>query len=93
MKTTNIDKVRDLAITFAYLPIEPNEKIPFIVSHPFLDTSVTAIQGESGLEMINVLEGDGEDKFRASIVDRLKKIDTLTGFPSPVKQVLPFHIS
>ena len=80
MKTTNIDKVRDLAITFAYLPIEPNEKIPFIVSHPFLDTSVTAIQGENGLEMINVLEGDGEDKFRASIVDRLKKIDTLTGF-------------
>lgn len=80
MKTTDINKVRDLAITFAYLPVEPNKKISILVSHPFLDTAVTVIPTEDGQEMINVLEGDGEERFRASIVERLKKIDHLTGF-------------
>lgn len=80
MKTTDIKKVRDLAITFAYLPIEPNEKIPIFVSHPFLDTAVTVIPTKDGQEMINVLEGNGEERFRASIVDRLKRINRLTGF-------------
>lgn len=80
MKTTDINKVRDLAITFAYLPVEPNEKIPLLISHPFLDTAVTVILTKNGQEMINVLEEDGEKRFRTSIVDRLKKIDHLTGF-------------
>ena len=80
MKTTNINKVRDLAITFAYLPVEPNKKISILVSHPFIDTAVTVIPTKDGQEMINVLEGDGEERFRASIVDRLKEINHLTGF-------------
>lgn len=80
MKTTDINKIRDLAIAFAHLPIEPNEKIPILVSHPFLDTAVTVVLTKNGQEMINVLEGDGEKQFRAFLVDRLKKTDKLTGF-------------
>lgn len=80
MKSTNMNKVRELAITFAYLPVEPNERMPILVSHPFLDTTVTAIEGKDGIEMINVMDGDGEERFRASIVERLKKINNLTGF-------------
>ena len=80
MKTTDINKIRDLAIAFAYLPIEPSEKIPILMSHPFLDTAVTVVPTKNGQEMINVLEEDGEKQFRAFLVDRLKKTDKLTGF-------------
>ena len=80
MKTTDINKIRDLAIAFAYLPIEPSEKIPILMSHPFLDTAVTLVPTKNGQEMINVLEEDGEKQFRAFLVDRLKKTDKLTGF-------------
>lgn len=80
MKNTDIDKVRSVAIAFAYLPMEPNEKIPFFVSHPFIDTSITVISTKDGQEMINVLEEDGEKRFIESIVDRLKNTNTLTGF-------------
>lgn len=48
MKRTSIDEIKDMAITFAYLPVEPSEKIPLFVSHPFLDTAITAIPAENG---------------------------------------------
>ena len=79
MQKTNITKIREIAFPFAYLPIERNKKTPILVSHPFLDTA-TAIPFKDGQEMINVLDGDGEERFRASIVDRLKRINKLTGF-------------
>lgn len=80
MKRTSIDEIKDMAITFAYLPVEPSEKIPLFVSHPFLDTAITAIPAKNGPEMINVLEGDGETRFKAAVVARLKRIDTPMGF-------------
>lgn len=80
MKTTNIDKVRDLAITFAHLPIEPNEEVTFLVSHPFVNTSITVIPTKDGQEIVNVLEEDGEERFRAAIIDRIKKTNNLAGF-------------
>lgn len=80
MKRTSIDEIKDMAITFAYLPVEHSEKIPLFVSHPFLDTAITAIPAENGPEMINVLEGDGETRFKAAVVARLKRIDTPIGF-------------
>ncbi len=80
MRNTDINKVRSLAITFAHLPIEANEKIPFLVSHPFIDTSVTMLPGENGPELVNLLENDGEERFKKEIVQRLKETDTIAGF-------------
>lgn len=80
MKATKIDEVRDVAITFAHLPIEPNEKMPIFISHPFINTAVTVIPTENGQEMINVLEGDGEQRFRAAIISQLKKTTKLIDF-------------
>lgn len=80
MKTTNIDAVREIAIAFAHLPIEQNEKLPIFVSHPFINAAMTVIPTENGQEMINVLEGDGEKRFRAAIVNQLKKTDKLIDF-------------
>lgn len=80
MKTTKIDEVRDIAIAFAHLPIEPNEKFPIFVSHPFINSAMTVIPSESGQEMINVLEGDGEKRFRTALVNQLKRTDKLIDF-------------
>ena len=80
MRNTDINKVRSLAIPFAHLPIEANEKIPFLVSHPFIDTSVTMLPGENGPELVNLLENDGEERFKKEIVQRLKETDTIAGF-------------
>ena len=80
MRNTDINKVRNLAITFAHLPIEANEKIPFLVSHPFIDTSVTMLPGENGPELVNLLENDGEERFKKEIVQRLKETDTIARF-------------
>ena len=73
MKTTNIEHVRNFAITIAHLPIDPNKEIPFLVSHPFLDYVMTIIPGKNGPEHVNVLEGDGEKRFREHIVKQLQK--------------------
>lgn len=80
MKNTDIDKVRSVAITFAYLPIEANSKIPFFVSHPFIDSSMTILPGKNGPELVNLLEGDGEERFKSKIVQILKKTETVAGF-------------
>lgn len=80
MKTTDINSVRDIAIAFAHLPIEENEKYPIFVSHPFINAAVTVIPTENGQEMINVFEGDGEKRFRAALVNQLKRIDKLVDF-------------
>lgn len=80
MKNTNIEKIRETAIAFAYLPYEPSEKIPIFISHPFLDTAVTVIKTEKDSEFINVLEEDNGERFRNYIVDRLKKVQTPMGF-------------
>lgn len=80
MKTTDIDKVRTVAIDFANLPIEQNEEIPFLVSHPFLNTVVTVIPTKNGKEMINVLEENNEGRFKAAIISQLKKTNSLVRF-------------
>lgn len=79
MKNTDTDKVRSIAIAFAHLPIEPNEKIPFFVSHPFTDSSVIMLPSENGPEPMNILESDGEERFKKEIVQRLKKQNTVVG--------------
>lgn len=76
MMTTDIEKVRELAIDFANLPVKRNPEIPFLVCHPFLDVSVTLIPTANGREMVNVLEGDGEEKFREYMVGWLKRTDS-----------------
>lgn len=80
MKNTDISKVRSIATAFAYLPIEPNQKIPFLVSHPFIDSSVTMLPGKDGPELVNILEGDNEERFKKEIVQSLNDTDTVAGF-------------
>lgn len=79
MKNTDIDKIRSIAIAFARLPIEPNEKIPFFVSHPFIDSSVTMLPGKNGPELVNLFESDGEERFKKEIVQTLKRKSTVDG--------------
>ncbi len=80
MKKTDIEKVRAVAISFAHLPIEPNEEFPVLVSHPYLDSAAAFIPSESGNEMVNVLEGDNEEKFKAALVAKLEQTNVLLRF-------------
>jgi len=73
MTATDMSKVIDVAIAFANLPIEPDDKFPFLVSHPFVNSPMTIIPTKSGQEMVNVMEKDGEQKFKDSVIKRLKK--------------------
>lgn len=97
MKNTNIEKIRTEAITFAYLPIEPNERIPLFVLHPFINSSIFMLQTEAGLESINVLEGNGEERFREQIIQKLKTtnsvIDILTLMNKPYRFTFIKHVN
>lgn len=82
MKKTDIKKIQELATAFAYLPIEPNPKIPFFVSHPYIESVPTMLPGEGGVpEVINPLEnGDDLRRFTDNIVRHIQETDTAIGF-------------
>lgn len=78
MKNTDINEVRNMAIAFAHIPVEQDETMPFLASHPFADSSVVMLRGKNGLEYVNLLEKDGEEQFRKHIVETLKRTDSIS---------------
>lgn len=80
MKDTDFNKVKDMAITFAYQPVEPL-KIDglgdgaLFVSHPFTNSPIRPVPSKDNPSrpvLVNVLQPEGEAAFREFIVDEIK---------------------
>ncbi|WP_297293905.1 hypothetical protein [uncultured Oscillibacter sp.] len=79
---TNIEQVKSVAKTFLYLDIQTTEYYPLIISHPFFDTGITCIKGETGLQMVNIAEND-EDlslarKMQEQMIDTVETVVSLS---------------
>lgn len=75
MKDTDFNKVKDMAITFAYQPVEPL-KIDglgdgaLFVSHPFTNSPIRPVPSKDNPSrpvLVNVLQPEGEAAFREFI--------------------------
>lgn len=78
MKKTNIEAVRGVAEAFLYQPMKRNPQIPFLVSHPFLDSVPTMIPGSDGrLEMIDPAQSEEDfQKFIQIMKKRIQAMET-----------------
>lgn len=66
IKETDLNKVKDMAITILYTEPEPVESIPIFLTHPFFETRGVAIRGENGEPvLIDILES--KDNFKKVI--------------------------
>lgn len=78
MAKENNEKCIEEALALMYaVPITPNKEFPFICSHPFTTSTVTAIKDEKGeIKMVNLVESE-EDKeaFLKSRAEVIKNSD------------------
>ncbi len=79
LKETDMKKVRDVAYTFLYLPIEKTKMYPIIVSHPFTDTGVTYINTETGGKMVKICENTEDLKYWQEMVKKVIDESNLFG--------------
>lgn len=66
--------VRETAkMLFLAVDIEPNEKFPFIVCHPFTQTAITCIEVNGKMEMLDITNEDNYElwkEFVFALIDR-----------------------
>lgn len=72
IKTTNLNKVREVAVLFLLLPISETELSPVVVQHPIFESGFysTIVNGE--FKVVNLLEDEeslkgATDKIRNKI--------------------------
>lgn len=74
MKTTNLDKVKEIAINFLYLDIKYHEKFPFLVIHPIFESEVV---GMPNGKLLNIREEGNLDKARKAYEKAIKEASSL----------------
>ena len=77
LKETNLEAVKDVARCFARLDIQINEKVGFIVNHPFIETVTTAVQKDGKLILKDVRNAKDLEDVRENII---KTIDEVTSY-------------
>lgn len=78
MKKENLEKCREVALLLLSLPIVQDERVPFVVHHPFFDNIVTVDENHT---MLNLLDGeDVQEKakkfLKEHVLDTAKSYDT-----------------
>ena len=74
MKQTNIEMIRETALQFLYLEVQPNPLIPLFTDHPVFESAITydPINGE----MVNIVEDNmALQRIRDEYEKRIKKAD------------------
>ena len=61
---SDLEKIREIAISFLYLDINFDERIPFIVHHPFTNSSVGSIKENGKLELVDLSIEENKNKWR-----------------------------
>ena len=60
---TDLNKIREIAVSFLYLNIEVDERIPFVVHHPFTNSSVASIKVNNKLELVDLSIEENQNKW------------------------------
>ena len=61
---SNLEKIREIAVSFLYLNIEVDERIPFVIHHPFTNSSVVSIKVDDKLELVDLSRKENQNKWR-----------------------------
>lgn len=79
-KQTDLNAVKEMAISFLYLPIEETEYSPIVVQHPIFESAHNISQTDSGISVVNLLEDDKAlSETRSRIKQQINECDTLFG--------------
>ena len=79
MSETNLDKIKEIAIDFLYLKVEPTPEFPMFLMHPFFSTPVVNIPDENDdLTLINILDSkENLDKARKIYKENIMLCDNV----------------
>lgn len=59
--TTDLDSVKQTAIAFLYIDIQPTDMAPVIITHPFFTSGITALRNDDGsMRMVNITENKND---------------------------------
>ncbi len=75
MKTTDLDAVKEVAISFLYMDIQYHEQFPFLIMHPIFETEIV---GMPNGEFMNLREGDNLKKVREAYTKAIKEASSYT---------------
>ena len=53
-KETNIETVKEIALSFLYMPIKETDLSPMVVCHPIFESAFIPVKKESDLEYLTV---------------------------------------
>lgn len=78
---TNLDSVKSVAMSFLYLDVKVDKKIPFVVSHPYFTTTVAhAFDNERKPLMLDITRDDDLKKARDAVKRDIDKVDNCLQF-------------
>lgn len=73
-KNTNMDLVRETAISLLYMDIQETPFSPTIVSHPFTNTGITCIQTGTKIKMLNLCQSEDDlNQWRREIKQKIQE--------------------
>ena len=73
LKTTDLDGVKDTAISFLNIDIKETPISPIVVDHPIFESGIIALKSEA----INILTPDGSKKVKDSYTKKIKNSNDL----------------
>lgn len=78
LKITNLDKVKDVAITLLHCPVITNDRFSFIVSHPFASSSTVPVQDSNSLEFVDIVnDSKGKELWISQMVEKIQNSNSL----------------
>ena len=78
---TNLDSVKSVAMSFLYLDVKVDKKIPFVVSHPYFTTTVVSVFDDDRKPvMLDISKDDNLKKARDAVKRDIDKVDSYLQF-------------
>lgn len=80
VEKTNLESVKSVAMSFLYLDVKFDKKVPFVVSHPYFTTTVATAYEDGKPVMLDITTEDGLKKAREAVEKDVQKVDNCLQF-------------
>ena len=80
VEKTNLQSVKSVAMSFLYLDVKVDKKIPFVVSHPYFTTTVATAYEDGKPVMLDITTEDGLKKAREAVEKDIQKVNSYLQF-------------
>ncbi len=80
MKNTDLDAVKRVAHSFLFLPLKPNEKVPFVIDHPFFSSMIVSVKVDGKDTMVNLSKKDDLLTARDAVTKRIEEVKSYREF-------------